>query len=220
MPRITRLPLFILVGVCILLRAGLAPADVVELKNGQRVEGTLKQLSLTSVSIEVGGQVIILDSTKVRTIHFGSAPPSLLPNVQPTPAQDALRALKDLQSATGASLTYRDYGPRVSDTKIRVDRYLELPEQGDAKVRAAIALALNSYVALGSLWGNKLNGPVGAPAFKVYVQAQDAFQSCKQPGISQKIADFSVMGSSEALPAMLECASERVNEVARLIGER
>jgi hypothetical protein len=55
----------------ILFCASLAIADGVELKNGQGVEGTLKQLSLTSVSIEVGGQVITFESSKVRAIYFG-----------------------------------------------------------------------------------------------------------------------------------------------------
>ena len=49
-------------------------ADVVELKNGQRIEGTLRQATPASVSIDVGGQTMSIEGTRVRAIYFGSAP--------------------------------------------------------------------------------------------------------------------------------------------------
>lgn len=54
----------------------LAAADVVELKTGQRVDGTLRQATPASVSIEVGGQTITFEGEKVRAIYFGVAPAS------------------------------------------------------------------------------------------------------------------------------------------------
>lgn len=210
------------VGVSILSCASFAIADVVELKTGQRVEGTLKKLSLSSASIEVGGQLITFESGKIRAIYFGAAPGPAPSTARPSHAQDALRALKDLQSATSANVTYRDYGPRVTDTKIRVDRYLRSPEQGDANVREALKLALGSYVAIASLWGNILFGPIGVERRKILDHTLAVFASCKtqEPDIQTKIIEFSVAGTSAllpgsrtALPAMFECASERVNEL-------
>ncbi len=56
-------------------------ADVIELKTGQRVEGTFKQATPAGVVIEVGGQPITFEQEKVRAIYFGPAPP---PQAQPS----------------------------------------------------------------------------------------------------------------------------------------
>ena len=41
--------------------------------------------------------------------------------------EEVLAALKGLQSVVSAGVTYRDYGPRVADTDVRVDRAFETP---------------------------------------------------------------------------------------------
>jgi len=67
-------------------------ADVIELKTGQRVEGTLKQATPASVAVEVGGQTITFEGDKVRAMSFGSMPPpkSGVPSLR----GEAMRALR------------------------------------------------------------------------------------------------------------------------------
>jgi len=47
-------------------------ADVVELKNGQRVDGILKLADQSAVTIEVGGQAVTFKTEQVKAIYFGS----------------------------------------------------------------------------------------------------------------------------------------------------
>jgi len=113
-------------------------ADVVELKTGQRVEGTFKQATPSGIVIEVGGQIITFEQEKVRAIYFGPAPAPT--QSQPSALAEAMKALKAIQFVTYGGVSYRDYAPRVSDAKIVVDRYLQEPaEQGRGEVRSAIA---------------------------------------------------------------------------------
>src|SRR5437870_9425242 len=84
-------------------------ADVLELKSGERLEGTFKQAGVDrGVVIEVGGQSITIPLAKIRAIYFGTAAKSdAAPSV--SAARDSLDALKGLQSVTSSGLSYRDY---------------------------------------------------------------------------------------------------------------
>ena len=52
------------------LSPSLLLADVVELKTGERLEGTFKQANAAGVVIEVGGQAINMPLEKVRAMFF------------------------------------------------------------------------------------------------------------------------------------------------------
>jgi hypothetical protein len=77
----------IVIGLALALVASPAPADVIELKTGQRVEGTFKQGTPTRISLEVGGQTITFEVEKVRAIYFGVAPPERKQAAPPSPSQ-------------------------------------------------------------------------------------------------------------------------------------
>jgi hypothetical protein len=125
-------------------------ADVVELKTGQRVEGTLKQTTPASVSIDVGGRTITFTGDKVRAIYFGAAP---APTASaPSPVSEAMRSLKAVQSAVTGGISYRDDTPRVTDAQIVVDRFLELRDAATPDVREAVAMAMSFHVFAGTAW--------------------------------------------------------------------
>ena len=46
-------------------------ADVVELRNGQRVEGTFQGADDSAVRIEVGGHIMTFAPAEVRAIYYG-----------------------------------------------------------------------------------------------------------------------------------------------------
>ena len=84
-------------------------SDILELKTGERIEGTFKQATAAGAVIEVAGQPITISLEKVKAIYFGVA--------------DALKALR---SVTQSGIAYRDYAQRMLDAKVKVDRYLSL----------------------------------------------------------------------------------------------
>ncbi len=130
-----------------------ASADVLELKTGERVEGTFKQATVAGgVVIEIGGQSITMPFAKVRAIYIGAAP-TAAPAV--SAAKEALDALMGLQSVTNAGISYLDYAPRVLDAKIKVDKYLSGSSEGDAP-RAAIRIAMQYYELAATAWNGSL----------------------------------------------------------------
>ena len=135
-------------ALAFLLVAPLAFADVIELKTGQRVEGTLKQATPAGVSIEVGGQTITFEGERVRAIYFGTAPAPIV--AQPTPRDEAMKALRGLRSVTEGGINQRDYAPRASDAKIVVDRYrADVPAD---VARDAISESPGFYVFAATAW--------------------------------------------------------------------
>jgi hypothetical protein len=207
----------------LLLVASQASADVIELKTGQRVEGSFKQATSGKVSIEVGGQTITFEQEKVRAIYFGGGP---APNAPPlSAALEALRVLKALQSVVVGGVTYRDYAPRVSDAKIVVDRYLGEPNQTDAVVKAAIKETLGFYVLASSAWNAKIIDRT------VLVAGDPMAERC--PALKDMLAKWPYTGNlsisdetrgviiSTNIPVIWHCAADQTAEAERLLsGER
>jgi hypothetical protein len=162
--------------------AASAYAAVIELKNGQRTEGSLKQADQSTVTVEIGGQLVTFKTEQVRAIYYGSAPSSTTSASQaPSPAVEALRALKDLQSVVSSGVTYRDYGSRVADASIAVDRFLETPASEDQDARSAAREAISFYKLAGHVWSERVQGnPVGV----MLVQGPDValVEKCKGVG--------------------------------------
>src|SRR5438552_7590475 len=149
----------LILAACLTLAPAPVLADVIELKTGQRIEGTLKQATPASVSVEVGGQTITFEGDKVRAIYFGAAPQAATAAGTTTATvRDAIRALRAVQSATGAGISYRDFGPRVQDAKIIVDQYVG--SEQEPTPRPAIQSAMHYYILTGQAWGLQLQrGP-------------------------------------------------------------
>jgi hypothetical protein len=210
------------------LLAGVVHADVVELKTGQRVEGTLKQADQVTVSVEVGGQVVTFKAEQVKTIHYGGAPASVA--TAPADAQgEALKALRTLESGTSAGMTYRDYAPRVADTKAVVDRYLSGKPEGEAV--QGIAVAMGYYVIASSSWSGmitkrhpSLPGAERLPletceALRVAIKPKDPAITAsryRELMISSIKVNSSVLGDAMTAP-LWSCASAKLAEVEKLL---
>jgi hypothetical protein len=124
--------------------------DTIQLKTGERIEGTFKQATSTGAVIDVGGQPITIPLEKVRAIYFGAVP-SASPTAPP-PARDALDALRGLQSVVESGLTYRDYATRVLDAKVKADRYLLSSPNDPPEHRKTIEIAMQEYELAGQSW--------------------------------------------------------------------
>jgi hypothetical protein len=191
-----------------------AGADVVELKNGQRVEGTFQQATPSGIVIEVGGQRIVFKQGQVRAIYFGSAPPSSssaapVTSAQPSAAQDALKALRGLQSVTTSGISYREYAPRVSDAKITVDQYLREPG-GDPEAKKAIATTMGYHVLASSVWNVEVSERNASD------RANRLSRLLQQP-IVKTCSDLTPVTGAPGVPTIWECASAKLADAERLL---
>jgi len=211
---------FTLLLSLILALVVVAYADVIELKNGQKIEGAFKGADASAVKIEVGGQTITFRPDQVRSIHYGEAPSAVAAT---SPAAEALRALKALQSVTTAGVTYRDYSTRVGETKIHVDRLTRSPASPIDATRP-IDEAMRYYITAGSVWSTKLSGslflvskkdvPEDCPHYPAYLA------SLKQLYPSRKIDDLGggfLNLSKGMIQVYWSCAGDKITEAERLI---
>jgi len=198
-----------------------ALGDVVELKNGQRVEGTLKQATPASVSIEVAGQTITFDGDKVRAIFYGRAPTTPSVNKE-VGGRAAITALRELQSVTEAAVTYRDYSTRVGDVKMKVDRDVEGASE---PARAAIKSALAYYVAAGSWWSMNVSNPARGGFM---IDTEQLPRACghyqqyvdRQIAMGYRIAtigSFTQFPDSSVLGVFWSCAADKVADAEQLL---
>lgn len=136
--------------------------DVMELKTGERLEGTFKQANAAGVVILVGGQTVTMPLVKVRAIYFGAAPVAQQPTVtkaDPSAAHEALKALKALRAATEVGMLYPDYRARLADTKVKVGEYLDSAEAQDSKnidFNGPVKLAMQDYEQAAKDWSVKM----------------------------------------------------------------
>lgn len=193
-------------------------AEVIELKTGQRVEGALKSVTSTEVVFDVAGQTLTFPREKVAAIYFG-APPKTSGG---SPLSDALKALKGLQSATTAGVSYRDYAPRVTDVKIQVDQLLG--DAPDDPVKSALVEALGFHVYASNAW----NARIASSNYDA-VASDPLYDKCEplkreverlDPGTSaasERLLRRGITISLAGVPLIWNCASERVNEAERLL---
>jgi hypothetical protein len=164
----------------------LAFADTVELKTGEHIEGDFKGATDTHVLIETGGQRLFFDIQKVRAVYFGKNP-----GIASVPSglafAEALRALKDLRSATSnSSITYGDYSSRTNDTKIKVDRYFENKANVGGPCDEPIKDSMQLFSLASSLWNLNISRNSNLKAIQA-VAEDPIVLAC--PGIKSLIND-------------------------------
>jgi hypothetical protein len=208
-------------------------ADVVELMVGERVEGVLKEATPAGVVIDVAGQSVRFEVSKVRAIHFGSPgppppapgsspPASVSPPKPPSPAEGVLQLIQSLRSAVAGGTTLREYEGRVNDTAPLVELYLAglPPDAGTAAVRDA----MRYYLLAEWAWSNQ-----GTATRTVWLRKDDALGRC--PGYQDFASEM--RGKGEAFYAermrsylviadgvisvLWTCASDKVAEAEKLL---
>ena len=84
-------------------------ADVIELRTGERVEGTFKGADDSAVRIEIDGRIVTFAPAQVRAIYYGSAPACDAGG--PVERDEAIGALEGLRSVARTGVTYRSTLP-------------------------------------------------------------------------------------------------------------
>ena len=172
----------------------LAWADVLELKSGQKLEGQFAGGSKDEVRFVVGSQTLKFPIAEVSRITIGSGAQDDFHKA----AKEALRQLKALASVTEGGITYRDYAPRVSDAKIKIDQFLdEYKPSPVPKFNERVADSLGFYVAASSAWNLKLLRPEEARNASLrlleneYIRQCAPLQKAMPPSDEMEIPDLS-----------------------------
>jgi hypothetical protein len=214
--------------VAALAAASPASADVVELRSGERVEGTFKGADETAVRIEVGGRVVTFSPDRVRAIYYG-APPAPAPAAGPE-RDEAIRALRALRSIARTGVAYPEYASRVGDAQTAVDRYVRSTDERPA-LRGAIADSMHYYALAGSARSASSSGgnyaAVGSdlallrcgPAQQVIAESKRANPFIwRSKGAGEAATAGMVIGTG-GLVALWSCASDRLADAERLVAE-
>jgi hypothetical protein len=190
--------------------------DVVELANGNRVEGDLKQVDPKSVVIDVGGQSLTLGRDMVRAIFFGKPPDKASPQpTSPGASPEALRALQGLRSmiASGPQPSYSidwlfagaklpvssaQYEPRIIDAQIIVDRYLH-ESGGDSTAKKAVSDSMYFYALAGAAMKRNEDNRrqrIGMLATEID-QGDILFEGCRH--VKKFFADYEASGGKNTV---------------------
>jgi len=180
-------------------------AETVELKSGQRIDGTVKAITGEEVLLEVAGQPLKFPLANVSAIYFAAPPKSTVAN----PLNDALRVLKGLQSAVYGGVTYDDFAPRVTDAKIQIDQMLS--DAPDSPAKKSLAEALGFYVYASSAWNAHITHGRDVAQCKA-LERNPLFYKCEV--LKRTTLTAMILWGVEPL---FECASERVATAERLI---
>ena len=212
------------------LSPSLLLADVVELKTGERLEGTFKQANAAGVVIEVGGQSINMPLAKVRAIYFGAAPSARGAAAQPAGASAALQALKSVQSVTTVGVNLRDYTTRVADAKVIVDQFTQSSPGktvlfGERASRKPISLAMRYYELAAQAWRlfNSSDRASGNELLNLgtLVQTDAEIAGCsslKEAADSQVVREVGIGLMIGRTPAILwRCAADKITEAEQMV---
>ena len=200
-------------------------ADVIELRTGERVEGTFKGADDSAVRIEIDGRLVTFAPAQVRAIYYGSAPAS---TTAPLLERDeAIGALEGLRSVARTGVTYREYAPRVSEAQLVVDRYLQ-KEDGAPSIKGAIADSFHFYALAGAAWNAGLSrgnyatvGTDSALARCAHAQQVIAESKRKRPFIwrakgAGEGATTGMVIATDGIAALWSCASDKLAEAEKL----
>jgi hypothetical protein len=201
-----------------------AAAVVVELKSGRRLEGELRDASAARVTLEAGGEVLVLEANEVRAIYFttaGSAPaPAAATPPRPLlPGADALEAVKALRASVAGGTSAREFSPRVVEARAAVDRYLATLPGAVPPGGAALRDAITYYQVSEFAWRNH-----SVASHTVWLRRDDVLERCQpyrefveamqakgESHYSERTSRFTLI-SDGVLTVLWSCAAVRIEE--------
>ncbi len=121
----------------------------VMLRDGQTIKGKFLDANSKTVSILVGSSRQQLNMADVASLTFSESISTQKAGVKQA-ADDAIRALRRLESATSVGVSFVEYGTRLIDAKAEVDNALgQLPESA---LKAELTLAMAEYTLASKIW--------------------------------------------------------------------
>jgi hypothetical protein len=217
----------------LLTLARCAYADVVELKDGRRMEGTFKGASPAIVAIDVGGRTVTFPFDDVRAVYFGEAVagkpvPEPARTVEPAAhgrdASAALAALQAVQASAAQNATYGDFASRVSESRAVVETFLQNPAAPDDGLKAVMNAGIRLYALGVEAWGVRLRKTgyetlAADPAADLCPALSEKIRGARDQGLLKPTPQSQGIGVAAGLPQILTCASERVDDATRMMRE-
>ncbi len=209
-----------------------ASAVVVELTNGQRIEGVLREASALRILLEAGGQVLVFEAGDVRAIYFNTAeappstrPPASRPPVsRPPDAAQALEVVKALRATVEGGTSPPEYGPRVQEARAVIDRYLASSPLEPPPGGRALGEAMRYYQLAEFAWRNK-----SVASSIVWLQKDEALARCPgyrdfagemrakgEPHYSERTRSF-LQISDGVLSVLWSCAADQIADAEKAI---
>ena len=204
------------VALLTLLWPASVQADVLELKNGQKLEGQYAGGSKDEVRFQVGSQALKFPIGEVSRITMGNPGQEDFRKA----AIEALRQLKALASVAEGGTTYQDYARRVSDAKIKVDQFLdEYRSSPLSKFNEHIADSLGFYVAASSAWNVKVSqNPFSNLAQNPYILKCAPIQEEIAQGRRTRPNAQDEVTIMFGIPRLWECARNSVIDAEKALG--
>jgi len=221
-------------AVVLALTGTAARADIVELRNGEHVEGKLQQASPAFVAIEVNGRMLTYPTDQVLTIRFGTpSPPATAgagssdpPATPPRPgapaapvarattpprapeARDALTALQEFREFLGGGVNYAEYSAKLADVRKKVER---VPRGGLASTDGVPELerALRYYTVARSAWEQSRQNPAG--------QVDDTTLADLRKEPCGALRTLTSRDRAAVLTVCWMCAADAVEDAARIL---
>ena len=196
----------LLVGavVAFLVAPGAARGDVVELVSGERIEGRVAEVSATIVRVEVGGQIANFRRETVRAIYLG---PSA--SVAPPGARAAIQALGTLRSAVTAGVNRQEYGARLRDAEVVVEKYVKSPDATDPALVGPIRAAIRYYQIVGEAWSP-------TPRERARIRAEPLLDECRGfmgfATTDSLLPGWVSFPTGPGIPVLWNCAGTRIDE--------
>jgi len=136
-------------------------------------------------------------------------------------AMTAMNELRGLRSITQAGVTYRDYSPRVLDSKVKIDRYLD-ESGGSPEFKVVIREAMEMYVFASLVWNARITKTSwqvsGHPAIDLCPPLKDERDTARDRAIRESRAPEVLAGWAieNNIPMIWTCASERIKQLETL----
>ena len=137
-------------------------------------------------------------------------------------ARAALDALRALQSAVAAGVSYRDYAPRVIEARATVQTFVQNPATGESELKAAMNAAISLYALGAEAWNARLRNTgyevlATNPAADLCPTLGKKVLEAREQGILKPTPLGTGIGVAAGLPQIWACAAERVDESVRLM---
>ena len=203
----------------VLALTGGAYADVLELDNGQRVTGDLKETTADKIVVEIQGRLVSYERARVRAIYLTPPTSGTAAEAPPPSPADALAALKKLQASVSSQppRALPAYTAQVNESRVPVEKYLKAAPV-DSALQPAIADALALHTFAVKVWESRLQNSASASAENGRNPIVD-----KCPALKKVVAGYPAPTTQEnawrrgtalefEIPAIWACAGEKVSE--------
>jgi hypothetical protein len=192
------------------------------------------------VAIDVDGRTQMFEFDEVRALYFGAPPPvpatPLTSAPPPAPAPEArsavpepggdataaLAALRALQVAVGAGVSYRDYAPGVIEARAAVETFVQNPASGESGLKAMMNAAMSLYALAVEAWNARMRKAgyealAANPAADLCPALRVKMMTAREKGLLKPTPFSAGIGVAAGLPEIWSCAGEKVDEAARLM---